>query len=244
MVSDDDIHLAHAFARFIKGALTEVGAMTVGALAVIGGKTRPVLVFQGLGPTVTIAIPLITGELFDHAGKQFLAGLIDFNLEAFLLKQLRRRGLRVALLQQHVEFGQAHITPAPLGQREAEIQPAVAHQVGKIFVDNLFLQRDRRRGDHQTLASCFSRGNGRQAISDGFTRAGAGLYGNHGRVTTAVTFIIGVDSAQHFGHFSDHQTLAIARLEALGFEKTRVGALDLGFEFGTNHGSSGARNAG
>jgi hypothetical protein len=38
--------------------------------------------------------------------------------------------------------------------------------------------------------------------------------------------------------------LAVARLEALGFEKTRVGALDRGFEFSADHGLSGAKNAG
>ena len=173
-----------------------------------------------------------------------MAGFINFNLEAFLFKQLRGRGLRMAFLQQHVEFGQAHVAPSALGQRKAEIQPAVAHQVREVFVDNLLLQGDGRRGDYQALAGSLGGRNGGHAVSHGFTGTGARFNGNHRRVAGTMVFFVGIDIAQHFGDFSNHQTLAIARLEALGFEKTRISALDLGFEFGTNHGSSGARNAG
>ena len=42
VVGDDDIYLAHAFARLVEGALAEVRAMAVGALAVVGGQARPV----------------------------------------------------------------------------------------------------------------------------------------------------------------------------------------------------------
>ena len=244
VVGDDHIDLAHAFAGLVEGALAKVGAMAVGALAVIGGQARPVLILKGLGPTVAVAVPLIAGQLFDHAGKQLLAGFIDFDLEAFFLEQLRRRGLRVALLQQHVEFGQAHVAPAPLGQGKAEVQPAVAHQVREVLVDDLLLQGDRCRGNHQALARGLGHRNGGQAVSHGLAGASTRFYSDHSRVATAVVFFVGVDIAQHLGHFSDHQTLTVTGLEALGFEKTRVCALDLGFEFGTNHGSSGARNAG
>ena len=229
MVGDNHIHLAHAFAGLVKGALAEVRAMTIGALAVVGGQARPVLIFQSLGPAVAITVPFITGKLLDHAGEQFLTGLIDFNLEAFFLEQLRRRGLRVAFLQQHVEFGQTHVAPAPLGQRKAEVQPAVTHEVGEVLVDDLLLQRDGSRGDDQAFTGGLGRRYGRQAIGDSLAGTGTGLNSDHSRIATAVAFFIGIDIAQHFGHFGDHQTLAVARLEALGFEKTRVSALDLGF---------------
>ena len=244
VIGHDHVHFTHAFAGLVKGALAKIGAMPVGALAMVGGQTRPILVFEGLRPTVAVTVPLIARQFFDHAGEQFLAGFVDFNLEAFLFKQLRRRRLSVAFLQQHVELGQAHVAPTAFGQRETEIQPAVAHQVGQVFVDDLLLQGHGRRGDDQTFACGLGRRNRRQAVSHGFAGAGARFYSDHSRFATAMAFFIGVNVAEHLGHFSDHQPLAVAWFEALGFEKTRVCALDLGFEFGTNHGSSGARNAG
>jgi hypothetical protein len=45
-----------------------------------------------------------------------------------------------------------------------------------------------------------------------------------------------LNGTQHLGDLGDHQALAIARLEALGLEETAVSALDLGLEFGTEHG--------
>ncbi|MNG93870.1 hypothetical protein D3C79_528540 [compost metagenome] len=47
VVGDDHIDLAHAFAGLVEHALLEVRAMTAGALAMVGGQARPVLVFQG-----------------------------------------------------------------------------------------------------------------------------------------------------------------------------------------------------
>ncbi len=244
VVGDDHIDLAHAFAGLIEGALAEVRAMTVGALAVIGGQARPVGVFQGGGPAVAIAVPFIAGQFLDHAGKQLLTGLIDLDLEAFFFEQLRRGGLRVAFLEQHVELGQAHVAPAPLGQRETEIQPAVAHQVRQVLVDDLLLQGDGGRGDHQALAGRLRRRDGGQAVSDGLAGTGAGFHRDDRRLAAAPTFVVGVDIPEDLGHFGNHQALAIARLKALGFEKTRIGALDRGFEFSADHGLSGAKNAG
>ncbi|MCY1173450.1 hypothetical protein D9M73_136100 [compost metagenome] len=244
MVSDDHVDLAHAFAGLVEGALAEVRAMTVGALAVVGGQARPVGVFKRGGPTVAVAVPLIAGEFFDHAGEQLLAGLVDLDLEAFFFEQLRSGSLRVAFLEQHVEFGQAHVAPAPLGQGEAEIQPAVAHQVGQVLVDDLLLQGHGGRGDHQALAGGLGRGDRRQAVGHGLAGTGAGFHRDNRGVATAPAFVVGVDITQDLGDFGDHQALAVARLEALGFEKTRVGALDRGFEFSADHGLSGAKNAG
>ncbi len=244
MVGDDHVDLAHALTRLVERALTEVRAMAVGALAMVGGQARPVGVFQGGGPTVTVAIPFVTGQFLDHAGKQLLTGFIDLDLEAFFLEQLRRGGLCVAFLQQHVQLGQAHVAPTPLGQGKAEVQPAVAHQVRQVLVDDLLLQRDGRGGNDQTLARRLGGGNRRQAVGDGLAGTGAGLDGDHRRFAIAAAFVIGVDITEHLRHFGDHQTLAVTRLEALGFEETRIGALDRGFEFGADHESSGAKNAG
>ena len=51
----------------------------------------------------------------------------------------------------------------------------------------------------------------------------------------ALAFVVMLDRAQHLGDLGDHQALAVTRLEALGLEKATVSALDLGFEFGTEH---------
>jgi hypothetical protein len=216
VVGDDHVDLAHAFAGLVEGALAEVRAMTVGALAVIGGQTRPVGVFQRIRPAVAVAVPFIAGKLFDHAGEQLLTGLIDLDLEAFFFEQLGGGGLRVAFLQEHVELGQAHVAATALGQREAEVQPAVAHQVGQILVDDLLLQRDGRRGDHQTFAGGFGGRDRRQAVGHCLAGTGAGFHRNNCGVATAPAFVVGVDIPEDFGDFSDHQALAVTRFEALG----------------------------
>ncbi len=244
VVGDDDVDLAHAFAGLVEGALAEVRAVAVGALAMVGGQAGPVGVFQGGGPTVAVAVPFIAGQLLDHAGEQLLAGFIHLDLEAFFFEQLGRGGLGMAFLEQHVELGQAHVAPAAFGQCEREAQPAVAHQVGQVLVDDLLLQGDGGRGDHQALAGGLGGGNRRQAVGHGLAGTGAGLHRHDGRLAAAPTFVVGVDVTQDFCHFGNHQALAISRLEALGFEKTRIGALDRGFEFGADHEWSGAKNAG
>ena len=219
VVGDDHVDLAHAFARFIEGALAEVGAMTVGALAVVGGQARPIGVFQGGGPAVAVAVPFIPGQFFDHAGKQLLADFIDFDLEAFFFEQGGRGSLRVAFLQQHVELGQAHIAATALGQGEGEVQAAVAHQVGQVFVDDLLLQGDGGGGDHQALAGGLGGGNRRQAVGHGLAGTGAGLDGHDRGVTAAPAFVVGVDIPEDLGHFGDHQALAVARFQALGSDR-------------------------
>ncbi len=244
VVGDDHVDLAHAFAGLVEGALAEVGAMAVGALAVVGGQARPVGIFQGGGPAVAVAVPFIAGELLDHAGEQLLADFINLDLEAFFFEQRSRGGLCMAFLQQYIELGQAHVAATALGQGESKVQAAVAHQVGQVFVDDLLLQRDSGGGDHQAFAGSLGGRDRGQAVGHGLARTGAGLDGHDCGVATAPTFVVGVDIPEDFGHFGDHQALAVARFQALGFEKTRIGALDRGFEFSADHGLSGAKNAG
>jgi hypothetical protein len=155
-----------------------------------------------------------------------------------------RGGLCVAFLQQYIELGQAHVAATALGQGESKVQAAVAHQVGQVFVDDLLLQRDSGGGDHQAFACSLGGRDRGQAVGHGLARTGAGLDGHDCGVATAPTFVVGVDIPEDFGHFGDHQALAVARFQALGFEKTRIGALDRGFEFSADHGLSGAKNAG
>ncbi|RMP53042.1 hypothetical protein ALQ20_05432 [Pseudomonas syringae pv. atrofaciens] len=235
MVGDDHIDLAHTFTRLIEGALLKVGAVPVGALAVIGGQTRPVLIGEFLRPAVAIAVPLVARQLLQHAGEKLLTGLIDFDLEAFFFEQLRGRVGRVTFLQQCVKLGQAHVTPAPLGQGEGKIQTAVAHQVRQVLVDDLLLQGDGRGSDHQPLACRLGGGNRGDGVGYGLAGTRTGFDGHYRWIARTTALFIGVNVPQHLGDFSDHQSLAIAWLEALGFEETRVSALDLGFEFGTDH---------
>jgi hypothetical protein len=105
----------------------------------------------------------------------------------------------------------------------------------EVFVDDLFLQRDGRRGDHQTLARRLGRGNRRDGVRHRLAGAGARFHCHHRRVARTTAFLVGVDVAQYLGDFGDHQTLAVARFQAFGFKETRVGALNLGFEFGADH---------
>ncbi|MNO36488.1 hypothetical protein D3C76_265570 [compost metagenome] len=122
----------------------------------------------------------------------------------------------MTFLQEHVELGQAHVAATALGQGEAEIQPAVAHQVGQILVDDLLLQGHGGRGDHQALAGGLRRGNRRQAVGHGLAGTGAGFHRDNRGVATAPAFVVGVDIPEDFGDFSDHQALAVTRFEALG----------------------------
>ncbi|MNE51579.1 hypothetical protein D3C80_1462140 [compost metagenome] len=101
---------------------------------------------------------------------------------------------------------------------------------------DLLLQGHCRGGDHQTFAGGLGHGNRRQAVGHRLAGASAGLDRHHGGLALAPTFPVDLNRAQHLGDVGDHQALAITRLERLGFEKTRVGALDLGLEFGTEHG--------
>ena len=101
---------------------------------------------------------------------------------------------------------------------------------------DLLLQSDRRGGDHQTLAGSLGGRNGGQAVGHRLAGTGARLDRDHGRITQTFALVIGLDGAEHLGDLGDHQALAITRLERLGFEKARIGALDLGLEFGTEHG--------
>ncbi|MCY1402785.1 hypothetical protein D9M71_179420 [compost metagenome] len=244
VVGDDHIHLGHAFPRPVEGALLEVRAMALGALAVVGGDPRPVLVLDGFGPGIAIAVPAVAGKAFDHLVEQLLALFVHIDTEALIGEQLGGRTLRLAFLQQHVELGQTEVAAAPLGQGEAEIQAAVAHQVGQVLVNDLLLQGDGGRGDHQALAGGLGHGNGRQAVGHGLAGTSSGFHRNHGGFAFAVPFFIHGNGAQGLGHLGDHQALAIAGLEPLGFEKTAVGALDLGLEFGAEHGGRRDRNAG
>ena len=236
VVGDDHVDLAHALARLVEGALLEIRAMTVGALAVVGGQLRPANVLQLLRPAIAVAIPFIAGELLDHRGEQLLALLVDVDAKAFFLEQLRGSALRGAVLQQVVELGQAQVAATPLGQGEAEVQAAVAQQIRQILVHDLFLQGHGGGGDHQALASGLGGGDGGQAVGHRLAGTGARLDRHHGRITQTLTLVIGLDGAEHLGDLGDHQALAIARLERLGLEKARIGALDLGLEFGTEHG--------
>lgn len=239
VVGDDHIDLGHPFARLVEGALLEVRAMSVGALAVIGGELRPMRVVDRLRPAVAVAVPAVAGQAFDHLVEQLAAGLVDVDVETVIGEQLRRRALRLAFLQQHVELGQAQVAPAALGQGEAEGQPAVAQQVGKILVDDLLLQGDGRGGYHQALATGLGAGDRRQAVGHGLAGTGSGLHRDHRRLALAVPLLVLLDRAEGLGHFGDHQALAIARLQLLGFEKAGVGTLDLGLEFGAEHGIPG-----
>lgn len=101
---------------------------------------------------------------------------------------------------------------------------------------DLLLQRDGRGGNHQPLAGSLGRGDRGQAVGYGLAGAGTRLDGNDSRLAATTTFIVDLDRAQHLGDFGDHQALAIAGLEPLGFEETGIGALDLGLEFGAEHG--------
>ena len=105
MVGDDDVDLAHALACLVEGALLKVRTMAVGALAVIGSQLRPACVFQLFRPAVTVAVPFIAGEFFDHRGEQLLALLIHIDLEAFFLEQLGGGALRLTFLQQDIQLG-------------------------------------------------------------------------------------------------------------------------------------------
>uniref|UniRef100_A0A1I7Y2S6 ABC transporter ATP-binding protein n=1 Tax=Steinernema glaseri TaxID=37863 RepID=A0A1I7Y2S6_9BILA len=107
---------------------------------------------QGLWPAVAVAVPFVAGQLLDHAGEQLLTGLVHLDAKALLLEQLRGGGLGVAFLQQQVELGQAQVATTPLGQGEAEVQAAVAHQVRQVLEHDLFLQGHGGGGDHQALA--------------------------------------------------------------------------------------------
>ena len=78
--------LGHALARLVEGALLEIRAVAVGALAVVGGQGAPDLVFQLLGPAVAVAVPAVAGELLDHLAVELLAVLIDVDAEAFFLE--------------------------------------------------------------------------------------------------------------------------------------------------------------
>jgi len=102
-------------------------------------------------------------------------------------------------------------------------------------VHDLLLQRHSRRGDHQALAGRLGCGDGSQGIGYGLAGTGARLHRHHGGLAFAVAFLVLGDSTQALGGLRDHQPLAIAWLERLGLEKTRVGALDLGLEFGAEH---------
>ncbi|MNQ40445.1 hypothetical protein D3C85_540970 [compost metagenome] len=218
--------------------------MALGALAVVGGDAGPVLVLDRLGPGVAVAVPAVAGKALDHLVEQLLALLVDIDPEALIGEQLGSGALRLAFLQQHVELGQAEVTPAPLGQGEAEVEAAVADQVRQVLVDDLLLQRHGGRGDHQALAGGLRRGNGGQAIGHRLAGTGARLHRHHSRIALAVPLIVHRDGAQGLGHLGDHQALAITGLEPLGFEETAVGALDLGLEFGAEHGNWRGRNAG
>ena len=235
MVGDDDVDLGHAFARLVESTLLEIRAMAIGALAVVGGDARPLDVLDGFRPAVAIAVPAIAGQALDHLAEQLVGRLVHIDLEAILGEQLGRGVLRLALLQQHVQLGQAQIAPPPLGQGKAEGQAAVAQDVRQILVHDLLLQRHRRRGDHQALAGRLGRGNGRQGIGHGLAGPGARLHRHHCRLAFAMPLLVLGDGTQALGGLRDHQPLAIAWLERLGFEETRIGALDLGLEFGAEH---------
>ena len=240
VVGDDHVDLGHALARLVEGALLEIRAVAVGALAVVGGQGAPDLVFQLLGPAVAVAVPAVAGELLDHLAVELLAVLVDVDAEAFFLEHLRGGALCLAFLQQHVQLGQAQVAATALGQGEAELQPGIAHQVRQVLVDDLLLQRHGRGGNHQALAGGLGGGDGGQAVGHRLAGTGARLHGHHGGLAVTLAFVVGLDRAEHLGHFGNHQALAIAGLEPLGFEETAVGALDLGLEFGTEHGRAKA----
>jgi len=98
------------------------------------------------------------------------------------------------------------------------------------------LQGDGSGGDHQAFACGLGGRDRSEAVGNGLAGTGAGFDGHDRWVTFAATFVVGVDIPEDLGHFGDHQALAVARFQALGFEKTRVGALDRGFEFSADHG--------
>ncbi len=214
MVGDDDVDLTHAFAGFIEDTLLKIRAMPASTLAVVGGQARPVLVLEGFGPTVAVAIPAVAGKLLDHAVEQLLAALIHLDVETFLFEQLSGGRLRVAFLQQHVEFGQAQVAAPPFGQREAEIQAAIAHQVGKILEDDLLLQGDGGGGNHQTLARSLGSGDRGEAVGDRLAGTGAGLDRHHGGFTRSEERRVGKECRSRWSPWPLRRSSGAGRSEA------------------------------
>ena len=225
VVGDDDIGVLQGVAGLEETALADIGTAPATALAVIGGDPEPGFLGDSVGPVIAVAIPLAPAQGVDHgvvhrqgvgaAGRAHVIGV---------------QGQQAVALPQHaVQLRQADIAAPPLGQRETEIQPAVATDIGQVLVDELLLQGDGGGGHHQALVQCPGDGYRRHRIGNGLAGAGAGLDDAYSRRGSA--FPGAGNTRQAVGDFRDHLALAPARTQGLALDDGGVGAADFAFQF-------------
>ena len=200
------------------------------------GDPAVVAVEAGTGTGKTVAYCLAAIPVAKAAGKRLVVATATVALQeqivykdlpdlmrnsglnfSFALAKGRGRYMCLSKLDMLLQEGHAQTATAQLFEEEGfKIEVDEASQ--KLFTSMIEkLAGNKWDGDRDSWP---------QALED---QDWARLTTDHSRFATAVAFFIGIDIAQHFGHFGDHQTLAVAWFEALGFEKTRVSALDLGF---------------
>ena len=226
VVGDDDIGVLQGVAGLEETALADIGTAPAAALAVIGGDAEPGFLGDSVGPVVAVAIPLAPAQGVDHgvvnrqgvgaAGRAHVIGV--------------QGQQAVAALPQHtVQLRQADIAAPTLGQRETEIQPAVATDIGQVLVDELFLQGDGGGGHHQALVHCPGDGYRRHRVGNRLAGAGAGLDDAHCRRGSRIPGA--GNTRQAVGDFRDHLALAPARTQGLALDNGGVGAANLAFQF-------------
>ena len=243
VVGHHHIGVFQRVARQVKRTFGTVWAGGFQAAVVVVAHFLPQRIVDFVRPLVAVAVKFAAGKTLGDVVQQRQI----FRLR-FFVPQHRRcfkagQALLGVVLRQLVEPVGAEIAAAPLGQREAQFQPAVGHHKGQITADQLLLQGDGGAGHHQPLAARLRHNAAGQQIGQRLADAGRPLH-HHNALALATGRLavfrlpcpaLGSQSARKsVGHRRNHLALGGARTEVgqVVGQRAVVVADGVFFEFG------------
>ena len=176
MVGHHNIGIVQIFTGIKEGTAVKVGAVAIGALAMIGGYLAPDFIRNLFRPVVSVAVPLPGTIGAEHFFKYRPAARFVIHR---LIQQEQGHGIAVTvalIVQAGFQPGHTQIPAAAFGECPVEVQLAVLAQVWQVFQDNLVLKRHGCRRNNQCFTERLGNRNGRNQIRKCFTGTCARLH--------------------------------------------------------------------
>ena len=228
VIGHHHIGIVQILAGIKERTTVKVGAVPVGALAMISRHLTPDFIGNLFRPVIPVAVPVpgtITGKHVFKGGPA--TGFVVYRL----IQQEQRHGIAVTMaliVQPRFQSRHTQVTTTAFGKSPAEIQLAVFTQVRQIFQNDLILKRHRGGGNHQSLAKGFRHRNGGDEVGQRFTCTGTSLHHAGSRRGSALAIVVG-DLPHVPGNLRNHQALAITGTDILARQHIPIGLLNLLF---------------
>ena len=176
VVGHHHIGVFQRVARQVKRTFGTVWAGGFQAAVVVVAHFLPQRIVDFIRPLVAVAVKFAAGKTLGDVVQQRQIFRLRFFVPQHRWCFKAGQALLGVVLRQLVEPVGAEIAAAPLGQCEAQFQPAVGHHKRQIAADQLFLQGDGGAGHHQPLAACLRHNAAGQQISQRLADAGRPLH--------------------------------------------------------------------